>query len=224
MSKDPAFLFYFRDFLVSTEFLSSEEVGDYIRILCHMADKGHLTLKHMQSICKAYGTAHALHNKFKIDEKGLFYNERLEVEVEKRRFYTESRRINAKHMHKHMPKHMGNANINANAIVITKEESLKKSRSFSRNPPKSSLFSDFFNLHLHYTNQKYVSTNENKDMSQLNKIVEELGEEEVRIRLDRFFKSKSKFILENGYSIGIFYSQINFLTEKQNKGKWNDLN
>ena len=119
MAKDPAFLFYFRDFLVSTELMGSDEVGDYIRILCHMADKGRLTLKHMQSICKAYGVAHPLHNKFKIDQNGLYYNVRLEEEVEKRRNYTESRRENAKHMHQHM----GNVNANGNVVkdVIKKK-------------------------------------------------------------------------------------------------------
>jgi uncharacterized protein YdaU (DUF1376 family) len=114
MAKDPAFLFYFRDFLVGTEFMSPEEVGHYIRILCHMADKGRLTLKHMQSICKAYGPAHELHNHFKTDENELFYNERLESELEKRRNYTQSRRENASHAHKAYAQHMGNANANGN--------------------------------------------------------------------------------------------------------------
>ena len=117
MAKDPAFLFYFRDFLVSTELMTSEEVGYYIRILCHMADKGRLTLKHMQSICKAYDTAYELHTHIKIDDSGLYYHPRLEFEIEKRRNYTQSRRENAKHMHKHMHKHMGNGNDNGNAIA-----------------------------------------------------------------------------------------------------------
>ncbi|MEK6882693.1 MAG: hypothetical protein AABY22_23930 [Nanoarchaeota archaeon] len=117
MGRDPAFLFYFRDFLVSTELMTAEEVGLYIRILCHMADKGRLSKEHMQSICKAYGIAPALHNKFKIDEKGLFYNPRLEEEVIKRCNYTQSRRENAKHMHKHM----GNANANDIKERIVKE-------------------------------------------------------------------------------------------------------
>ena len=34
MGKDPAFLFYFRDFLVSTSFMTFEELGAYIKLLC----------------------------------------------------------------------------------------------------------------------------------------------------------------------------------------------
>ena len=44
--KDPAVLFYFQDFLVGTEFMTDDEVGKYIRILCHQADKGALTDVH----------------------------------------------------------------------------------------------------------------------------------------------------------------------------------
>lgn len=36
--KDPAVLFYFQDFLVGTDFMTADEVGKYIRILCHQAD------------------------------------------------------------------------------------------------------------------------------------------------------------------------------------------
>jgi len=50
--KDPAVLFYFQDFLVGTEFMTDEEVGKYIRILCHQADKGPLTEYQVKKICK----------------------------------------------------------------------------------------------------------------------------------------------------------------------------
>jgi tRNA U55 pseudouridine synthase TruB len=110
--------------------MTAEEVGYYIRILCHMADKGRLTLKHMQSICKAYDTAYDLHNHFKIDENGLYYNQRLEDELIKRRNYTESRRDNAKHMHKHMPQHMGNGNRNGNKDIINNKDGIVKGNQF----------------------------------------------------------------------------------------------
>ena len=97
-------------------------------------------------------------------------------------------------------------------------------RTYSKHPPKSAIFNDFFNLHLHYLNQKYISLNENKDINLLNKLVDELGDEDVRERLERFFKSKDKFVLENGFSVGMFYSQINKLGKDQKKDKWNDLN
>lgn len=111
MAKDPAFLFYYQDFLVGTEFMTNEEIGIYIKILCHQADKGRLSQKHMLSICKAYGFSDSLQSKFMIDENGFYYNERLEQEVQKRRKYTESRRNNAK-SEKAYAKHMENENEN----------------------------------------------------------------------------------------------------------------
>ena len=54
MSKDPAFLFYSSDFLTGTMFLSDEQVGKFIRLLCVQHQKGRLSEKHMLSICKAY--------------------------------------------------------------------------------------------------------------------------------------------------------------------------
>ena len=41
-SKSPAFQFYARDFSEGTRALSAEEVGSYIRLLCHQWDKGSL--------------------------------------------------------------------------------------------------------------------------------------------------------------------------------------
>jgi len=119
MAKDPAFLFYYQDFLVGTEFMSEAEVGIYIKMLCHMADKGRLSKDHMLNICKTYDFTKNLQSKFKVDDDGFYFNERLLHEVEKRRKYTESRRNNRKgsnHMLnicKTYDKHMENENINS---------------------------------------------------------------------------------------------------------------
>lgn len=103
MAKDPAFLFYYQDFLVGTSFMTLEETGAYIKLLCFQAAKGPLKeeailkkipLAIWQSICC----------NFKNGADG-FYNERLEVEIQKRRLFTQSRRNNL-HMDKHMDKHM----------------------------------------------------------------------------------------------------------------------
>lgn len=94
MAKDPAFLFYYQDFLVGTQLMSAEEVGLYIRILCHLADKGKLSEKHMKNICNGYEFTDSLKEKLSTDENGFYFNKRLQEEVEKRRNYTESRRLN----------------------------------------------------------------------------------------------------------------------------------
>ena len=92
MSKDPAFLFYSSDFLTGTMFLSNEQVGKFIRLLCVQHQKGRLSEKHMLSICKAYDSE--IFEMFLKDEEGLFYNERLEIEINKRKSHSEKQRAN----------------------------------------------------------------------------------------------------------------------------------
>jgi len=92
MAKDPAFLFYSSDFLTGTAFLSNEQVGMYIRALCHIHQQGHLTEKQLKSICG--GINEDVFSKFSIDNNGLFFNERLELEIIKRRKHSEKQREN----------------------------------------------------------------------------------------------------------------------------------
>ena len=106
MAKDPAFLFYYQDFLVGTSFMTLEEIGAYIKLLCFQAAKGPLSetdiLKKIppsiwQAICCKF-----------VCKNGLYLNERLVKEIEKRQLYCENRRNNL-HMKKHMKKHMNGA-------------------------------------------------------------------------------------------------------------------
>lgn len=95
MAKDPAVLFYYQDFAFGTQFLSHEEVGMYIRILCHQADKGRLTEKQVLSICNTSAIPDNVREKLSVDENGLFFNERMDTEKQKRSKFSESRRNNA---------------------------------------------------------------------------------------------------------------------------------
>ena len=92
--KDPAFLFYSSDFLSGTMLMSDEEIGQYIKLLCLQHQKGHLKEKDMLNICKTNNED--IFSKFKKDEEGNYYNERLEYEANKRKAYSESRRNNRK--------------------------------------------------------------------------------------------------------------------------------
>jgi len=94
MSKDPAFLFYTGDFSTGTQFFSDEQVGKYVRLLMAQHQLGHLEEKHMLHICKSHDKD--IFSKFIKDENGLFYNERLENEIVKRKKYSESRSNNRK--------------------------------------------------------------------------------------------------------------------------------
>ena len=110
MSKDPAFLLYPQDFLVGTMTMTNEQVGKYVRLLCLQHLTGHLEEDDMIDIC---GDKDArIWRKFKQDDSGLYYNERLRMETEKRRKYSESRRKNLEskrvHMEPHMEGHMEN--------------------------------------------------------------------------------------------------------------------
>lgn len=92
--KDPAFLFYTNDFDSGTKFLSNEQLGIYVRLLMAQHQHGRLTEKQVVFISGRFDDDIML--KFKKDERGLFYNERLEIEVQKRKAFAESRRNNVK--------------------------------------------------------------------------------------------------------------------------------
>ena len=91
--KDPAFLFYSQDFFMGTYGMTDAQVGQYIRLLCLQHTKGHLSEDIMAGTMGGALDA-AIISKFKVDENGLFYNERLEEEVSKRKRYSESRSKN----------------------------------------------------------------------------------------------------------------------------------
>lgn len=94
MAKDPAFLFYTGDFTTGTQFFTDEQVGKYVRLLMAQHQLGHLEEKHMLLICKTYDKD--VFSKFTKDSNGLYYNERLENEIVKRKKYSESRSENRK--------------------------------------------------------------------------------------------------------------------------------
>jgi hypothetical protein len=121
MTKDPAFLLYSSDFLTGTMFMTHEQVGKYIRLLCIQHQKGHLNEKDMLNICSTYDED--VFKKFDKDEQGLYYNKRLESEVQKRLAYSESRRQNrlkGKNICKSYVPHMENENEDENIDGIIK--------------------------------------------------------------------------------------------------------
>ncbi|KKP74706.1 MAG: hypothetical protein UR73_C0037G0015 [candidate division WS6 bacterium GW2011_GWF1_35_23] len=131
MAKDPAFLLYSSDFLTGIMFMSDEQVGKYIKLLCAQHQKGMLAEEDMLNICKTYDKK--IFEKFKKTQDGLYYNERLSVEVERRKSYSESRRNNrnSKKSKEHMSnisstyvKHMETVTINKDINIdgITDEQ------------------------------------------------------------------------------------------------------
>lgn len=94
MAKDPAFLFYSSDFLTGTMIMPFEDRGKYITILSYMHQNGRLSEETIRLLVG--NVSDMLRLKFSIDKKGFWFNERLEIEIEKRRNFIESRYENGK--------------------------------------------------------------------------------------------------------------------------------
>ncbi len=119
MAKDPAFLFYPGDFMSGTLFMTDEQVGKYIRLLLAQHQHGHLSENQVNFICKTYDKD--VMSKFRRDEAGLYYNERLEIEIVKRREFCQSRSKNRegkKSISNSYVTHMENRNKNENTDEI----------------------------------------------------------------------------------------------------------
>lgn len=78
MSKDPAFLFYTQDFVTGTMFMTNEEVGVYVRLLC--AQHQHGGIIPAPSFNRMSDQFPSVKEKFIETEDG-FFNERLMKEI-----------------------------------------------------------------------------------------------------------------------------------------------
>jgi uncharacterized protein YdaU (DUF1376 family) len=150
MAKDPAFLFYPGDYVSGTMGMTFEEKGAYMDLLMLQFNRGHMnthmiqhTIGHLWEQVKC---------KFIQDNEGLWYNVRLDVEKEKRKTFTESRRNNMKpkdkpsyeppyetHMQPHMDSHMENENENINKDINTNKSKCSFEQAFEYMANKISL-------------------------------------------------------------------------------------
>lgn len=110
MAKDPAFLFYPGDWMGGTITYTRHEKGSYIDLLMGQFNNYALSLDEIKIILNGDFPLweSKLKLKFKgIDSDGRFFNIKLREEQDRRRSYTESRRLNKQqHMTKHMTGHM----------------------------------------------------------------------------------------------------------------------
>ena len=91
---DPAVLFYTSDFLTGVIDMTMEERGQYITLLCYQHQKGHIEEKTIRLLVGSCSDNVLKH--FIKDEEDKYYNERMDLEKEKRHNFTESRRENGK--------------------------------------------------------------------------------------------------------------------------------
>jgi hypothetical protein len=114
--------------------MTDEEVGKYMRVLCHLADKGSLCKSQVLRICKTTTIPEAINEKLLTDENGNYYQRRMRIEQEKRAKHIEHQRENANKRWKKdecdgnamaMPLENENENININKD-INKEKKKEK--------------------------------------------------------------------------------------------------
>lgn len=146
MAKDPAVLFYTADFMIGTNTLSNEQVGIYIRMLCHQHQNGRFKREHMAIICGLVDEE--VLQKFTKDKDENYYNVRMEEEANKRKNFCNSRKTNAqkgKECQRKKPKayadHMVNENVNVNEDInnniLTINSSIGDDEMKKPKPPKS---------------------------------------------------------------------------------------
>lgn len=98
--KDPAFLFYSRDFYEGTRMMLPEERGCYIDLMIYQHQNGYIPddIKRLKMYCSGVDEATlkaTLEGKFKRCSKG-WYNERLKNEISERESFKEEQSISGK--------------------------------------------------------------------------------------------------------------------------------
>jgi len=89
MGKNPAVLFYTSDFMSGVMDLDMEERGQYITLLCAQHQKGHLSAKTIRLLIGSVSVS--VISKFDLDEDGLYFNRRMDEEINKRLTFIDSR-------------------------------------------------------------------------------------------------------------------------------------
>ena len=89
---DQSFLFNSLDFMGETALFNQEQRGIYITLLCRQHIKGGISEVDMKNICGTH--LGAMIAEFEKNSDGLYFNRKLDVEINKRKNFTESRRQN----------------------------------------------------------------------------------------------------------------------------------
>ena len=146
MAKDPAFLFYASDFLTGTMFMTNEQVGLYIRMLCAQHQHGgRIDTNVLRTQCDSITNGDTVFAKFQHDALGSF-NIRLQSEMDKRKEKSvkaaESVRIRwEKQKEKHAYDSNTNVlrsediNVNENESIIKTEKKEKPKKISTFTPP-----------------------------------------------------------------------------------------
>ena len=158
MGKDPAFLFYPGDYLGGTMGYTHVLHGAYILSLIYQFQNGHFTEEEILPI--AGESWKVIKRKFLTDEVGLYYNQRLDIEIKKRKEYSLSRSENQKKRWEkknicnthvvHMENENRNENRNEDRDVKQEEGSGGKPKKQAFIPPDIGEFKKYCEEHQHY--------------------------------------------------------------------------
>ena len=97
MQNDPAFLFYYRDFISQTRFYSDGAIGMLMRILCAQAEHGHLPGPQLKSLNSTDENQWGeIAKRFLKDADGLWYDEWLEKIQQERKLRVDKKLMNLK--------------------------------------------------------------------------------------------------------------------------------
>ena len=230
MAKDPAFLLYSSDFLTGTIFMSDEQVGIYIRLLCAQHQHGGIINK--QSFSSKVGTDELIREKFIECEEG-FYNKRLLYEMGIRTKKSTSMSNNAiirwekeklcKSNAIALQKHM-QIECKTDAIAMQPEdedEDVNINNNKEENINKIPLVQDKSNFHTdtskcvgHWNNEfnrlvnSDYSFNRGKDDIRFSELLSQFPLEDVNQRITLFLESKDVFY-KGKKTIAMFVSQFN---------------
>ena len=96
--KDPAFLFYSKDFYEGTRLMTLEERGCYVDLLIYQHQNGYIPTDLKRVVMYCSGSTEAmliatLEAKFKLCDKG-YYNEKLKIVIEDRLAFSQKQSIN----------------------------------------------------------------------------------------------------------------------------------
>lgn len=103
---NPTVDWFFNDWAGGTSILSRHLKGCYMDLLHAQFNNGHISLDEIKTVLGSdFSAWNTLQKKFATDEKGLFYNKRLEKEILKKKSYSKSRKKNL-----NGSSHMGDGN------------------------------------------------------------------------------------------------------------------